>query len=134
MEYVKDRFFLMIRRPPRSTLFPYTTLFRSGNWTPTSKVNLVRPGAFHGFVADPQFAKNPVVPKSFEPPICWIPYDQDNSSGGQCFVSDPRFGPLANHLFHTSYGKSTLFLVLYAQIGANKIPQGGVVPLELKFD
>src|SRR3712207_6959985 len=23
------RFFLMIRRPPRSTLFPYTTLFRS---------------------------------------------------------------------------------------------------------
>jgi len=22
-------FFLMIRRPPRSTLFPYTTLFRS---------------------------------------------------------------------------------------------------------
>src|SRR3712207_9196793 len=27
-------FFLMIRRPPRSTLFPYTTLFRSalGTW------------------------------------------------------------------------------------------------------
>src|SRR5258708_36152407 len=39
-------FFLMIRRPPRSTLFPYTTLFRSNfntsttsatikSWTPT---------------------------------------------------------------------------------------------------
>src|SRR5260221_14699261 len=26
-------FFLMIRRPPRSTLFPYTTLFRS-RWSP----------------------------------------------------------------------------------------------------
>src|ERR1017187_1713976 len=26
-------FFLMIRRPPRSTLFPYTTLFRSGGAT-----------------------------------------------------------------------------------------------------
>src|SRR5690606_41989844 len=25
-------FFLMIRRPPRSTLFPYTTLFRSRAW------------------------------------------------------------------------------------------------------
>src|SRR3712207_7690022 len=25
-------FFLMIRRPPRSTLFPYTTLFRSGEF------------------------------------------------------------------------------------------------------
>src|SRR2546430_3944619 len=33
-------FFLMIRRPPRSTLFPYTTLFRSlrlaPNWVPRS--------------------------------------------------------------------------------------------------
>src|SRR2546430_11196046 len=27
-------FFLMIRRPPRSTLFPYTTLFRSTQWRP----------------------------------------------------------------------------------------------------
>src|SRR2546423_9024554 len=27
--YVYSFFFLMIRRPPRSTLFPYTTLFRS---------------------------------------------------------------------------------------------------------
>src|SRR5215208_7511557 len=26
-------FFLMIRRPPRSTLFPYTTLFRSSGLT-----------------------------------------------------------------------------------------------------
>ena len=26
-------FFLMIRRPPRSTLFPYTTLFRSFPWS-----------------------------------------------------------------------------------------------------
>src|SRR6266704_5977276 len=33
-------FFLMIRRPPRSTLFPYTTLFRSaaeGTWQPGSQ-------------------------------------------------------------------------------------------------
>src|SRR5438093_8365103 len=29
-------FFLMIRRPPRSTLFPYTTLFRSVHSRPTS--------------------------------------------------------------------------------------------------
>src|SRR2546429_6662948 len=28
-EYLIIFFFLMIRRPPRSTLFPYTTLFRS---------------------------------------------------------------------------------------------------------
>src|SRR5258708_15041426 len=29
MKSVSSFFFLMIRRPPRSTLFPYTTLFRS---------------------------------------------------------------------------------------------------------
>src|SRR5258708_18995572 len=29
MSYFSVFFFLMIRRPPRSTLFPYTTLFRS---------------------------------------------------------------------------------------------------------
>ena len=29
--YLLSVFFLMIRRPPRSTLFPYTTLFRSVN-------------------------------------------------------------------------------------------------------
>src|SRR3712207_9211066 len=29
MEFMFIFFFLMIRRPPRSTLFPYTTLFRS---------------------------------------------------------------------------------------------------------
>src|SRR2546430_1098204 len=33
-------FFLMIRRPPRSTLFPYTTLFRSGFGLPV--VNFMR--------------------------------------------------------------------------------------------
>src|SRR5947208_8468168 len=27
--YICSFFFLMVRRPPRSTLFPYTTLFRS---------------------------------------------------------------------------------------------------------
>src|SRR2546421_9254455 len=32
-------FFLMIRRPPRSTLFPYTTLFRSNDF---SKIRLAR--------------------------------------------------------------------------------------------
>src|SRR2546429_6575821 len=31
-------FFLMIRRPPRSTLFPYTTLFRSWLWMTTGMV------------------------------------------------------------------------------------------------
>src|SRR3712207_8887690 len=34
-------FFLMIRRPPRSTLFPYTTLFRSYGRDPRLRVGCV---------------------------------------------------------------------------------------------
>src|SRR3712207_9461963 len=33
-------FFLMIRRPPRSTLFPYTTLFRSEGFGSPERRNL----------------------------------------------------------------------------------------------
>src|SRR2546429_7196956 len=42
-------FFLMIRRPPRSTLFPYTTLFRSSfvSWTGGLR-NLVGRSPRHG--------------------------------------------------------------------------------------
>src|SRR5215208_8188544 len=36
-------FFLMIRRPPRSTLFPYTTLFRSPRPPPASQRSDSRP-------------------------------------------------------------------------------------------
>src|SRR3712207_7248146 len=36
-------FFLMIRRPPRSTLFPYTTLFRSALPRDDEVVGLARP-------------------------------------------------------------------------------------------
>src|SRR5436309_12102482 len=40
-------FFLLIRRPPRSTLFPYTTLFRSGHrgGQPAGRIEQVRDGA-----------------------------------------------------------------------------------------
>src|SRR3712207_7297209 len=36
-------FFLMIRRPPRSTLFPYTTLFRS---SPRRRTSCISSGEF----------------------------------------------------------------------------------------
>src|SRR3989449_8544594 len=45
-------FFLMIRRPPRSTLFPYTTLFRS----------------FRGFIAEAGVRSGDIVRK--DQPMC----------------------------------------------------------------
>src|SRR3712207_8586290 len=44
----------MIRRPPRSTLFPYTTLFRSLNWAALAKCEsggnprAVNPAGYYG--------------------------------------------------------------------------------------
>src|SRR3712207_9560426 len=40
-------FFLMIRRPPRSTLFPYTTLFRSRIPELFVYKSLIRTGGIH---------------------------------------------------------------------------------------
>src|SRR5256885_5559743 len=55
----------MIRRPPRSTLFPYTTLFRSSgsqvlNWT-YSKNSSQAAGDDRGWVDEVQFAPLPVT-------------------------------------------------------------------------
>src|SRR3712207_8076670 len=52
-------FFLMIRRPPRSTLFPYTTLFRS--FDPILRRRLRRCGSEEllGLLLDP--AQGPVA-------------------------------------------------------------------------
>src|SRR5258705_4109484 len=49
-------FFLMIRRPPRSTLFPYTTLFRSrlgrgGLFQDREKQDVFREAPMDGFTA-----------------------------------------------------------------------------------
>src|SRR5215203_6104714 len=42
-------FFLVIRRPPRSTLFPYTTLFRSISLFPPLRLLLLREIDLHSF-------------------------------------------------------------------------------------
>src|SRR2546430_9950930 len=52
-------FFLMIRRPPRSTLFPYTTLFRSEEMREQEGLNTAIGGALPVFQAadmEPVFA------------------------------------------------------------------------------
>src|SRR5256885_15554767 len=41
--FLRFFFFLMIRRPPRSTLFPYTTLFRSQKPQKGSVTEAMRP-------------------------------------------------------------------------------------------
>src|SRR2546429_6982458 len=66
----------MIRRPPRSTLFPYTTLFRSATRSMGAEIVLVGPGsderqaqaeelaAQHGYVIVPPYNDEKIDRKS----------------------------------------------------------------------
>src|SRR5438552_14483232 len=45
----KPIFFFIIRRPPRSTLFPYTTLFRSGGVGFLNSISAIMGGEIHNF-------------------------------------------------------------------------------------
>ena len=52
----------MIRRPPRSTLFPYTTLFRSGTHFRIWATQQLKELIVKGFVLDNEKLKNPDNP------------------------------------------------------------------------
>ncbi|WP_207622118.1 DUF6797 domain-containing protein [Alienimonas californiensis] len=114
-----------------------------GNWMPASKINLLEPGAFYGYVqthASGAWApdggaidhKKVVPPESFDPPMLWMPQEVDNSSGGQVFVDDPRFGPLAGRLLHTSFGQGRLFYLMTQEIDGRM--QAAVVRFPHDFD
>ncbi|MCI0379983.1 MAG: hypothetical protein L0215_20570 [Gemmataceae bacterium] len=97
-----------------------------GNNVPTSKIDFVRPGGWYGYpwgLTKPY--PEPVLP------LCWIPHKEDNSSGGQVWVTSKKWGPFEKDLLHTSYGNSKLFLV-FAQRDGERF-QGGVTGFPLEF-
>src|SRR3712207_7061000 len=63
-------FFLMIRRPPRSTLFPYTTLFRS-SVTHLRPNKIARPGGQPGGGGPVRARRRPTAPPG-------APHDRGN--------------------------------------------------------
>src|SRR2546422_2140177 len=64
----------MIRRPPRSTLFPYTTLFRSAQTPAPSRGELIRRRPASNRVPDPRTEWSP------EPFLPALPPAQDRKS------------------------------------------------------
>ncbi len=122
--------------------FP-TVSDNQGNWMPASKVSLCKPGGFYGYVQtharpgswapdggriDPKKVK---IPETFDQPIIWMPQEFDNSSGGQAFVNDPRWGPLSGKLLHTSFGKGWLYYFMIQDFG--DIAQSAIVKLPLNW-
>ena len=108
-----------------------------GHWTPACRINLIKPGGFYGYVTDPrqvtpETASKVVKHDSYDPPICWIPMSSDNSTGGQVWATSDKWGALDGQMLSTSYGKSSLYEVIYES--TDGIPQGGTIRLPLKFD
>ena len=131
-----------------------------GHWMPSSKLNLVKKGGFYGMMpaaqhdltltrngtnltlnpSDPQARaalKVPAndgaapIPIAYDQPICWLPMNMDNSSGGQVWANTDKWGPLKNHLLFMSYGRGTLFYAMQEEIDG--VTQAAMVRFPLKF-
>ncbi len=107
-----------------------------GTWVPVDYLNILpEPGPAitkPHFVAVPDLSHlSPKPDKQVPRPLCWLPMDIDNSNGGQAWVTDDRWGPFKGRMTYTSYGKSSLFLVLQERVG--DVLQGGVVKFPLRF-
>lgn len=114
-----------------------------GQWMPASKVSVVRDGGFYGFVqtysGKDKWApdggridiKKVVAPTSFDPPMIWLPQSFDNSSGGQIWVDDARWGPLSGKLLHTSFGKGWMSYLMPQKIDG--LYQASAIRLPLNF-
>ncbi len=101
---------------------------QEGEWTPSSAICEVRPGGWYGY-GGPKVT--PERPLGYDAPLCWIPHRVDNSGGSQLWVSSPRWGPLAGHFLHFSFGRCAQFLVL--RDPGEGVSQGAVVPLPGRF-
>jgi putative heme-binding domain-containing protein len=114
-----------------------------GQWTPASKVSQLRPGGFYGWVQTYSIPGkwapgggtidiNKVVPpKTFDRPLVWMPQDFDNSSGGQLWVDDARWGPLSGRLLHTSFGKGWMYYLMMQEFDG--LSQAAIIKLPFDF-
>ena len=101
-----------------------TAADQQGTWVPETRLDVIKTGGFYGFMP---MHKRKVVPKTYDPPLVWIPRILDNSAGGQVWVPKGAWGPLGGELLHFSYGRCTMMHIV--RDGAN----GGVVPLAGRF-
>jgi hypothetical protein len=110
---------------------------------PASKISLVKPGGFYGYVQT-HARKNAfapdggridhtkvVPPETFDQPFIWMPQEFDNSSGGQIWVDDPRWGPLSGRMLHTSFGKGWLYYLMIQEVG--ETTQSAIIKLPHDF-
>ena len=112
-----------------------------GSWMPASKVSLLNRAVFTatckrtltetvlGTGRRPDRSKV-VPPTTFDQPIIWMPQHFDNSSGGQLWIDDQRWGPISGRLLHTSFGKGWLYYMMLQEVDGH----GQAAIVKLKID
>ncbi|MEO1616216.1 MAG: DUF6797 domain-containing protein [Planctomycetota bacterium] len=110
-----------------------------GPWMPAGKISLAEPGNFLGNMpindAQEKWLKarhGGELPTTFDEPFIWMPQELDNSCGGQVWAGDSRFGPLANRLIHSSFGKGWLYYLSMEEIDDKT--QASIVALPHQWD
>lgn len=71
-------------------------------------------------------------PLGYDPPICWIPRRQDNSSGGQVWVPGDQWGPFSQHLINLSFGQCRMLPILQERVDG--VLQGAALDWPLDFE
>ncbi len=99
-----------------------------GTWVPMCYLHIVKKGSF---LSVPDLSHKEPLPKAFDPHVCFFPKSVDNSSGGQVWVTSPKWGPLQGRLLHMSYGTASLYEVMMETVDG--VVQGGVTKVPLKF-
>ncbi|QOV87649.1 DUF6797 domain-containing protein [Humisphaera borealis] len=105
-----------------------------GDWVPASRIDLItQPRQFLGYTP---MSKTDTPPTDPGKPICWMPQNIDNSSGGQVWVQGNQWGLPAGTMLHTSYGAATLLQVMPQTLKAadgSEVTQAAVWKLPLAF-
>jgi hypothetical protein len=102
---------------------------QEGNWMPATRIDGYRKGGFYG---DMRAHHRQTPPATYDPPICWVPREVDNSAGGQVWVPEGKWGPLGGLPLHLSYGRCKAFVLLRQELPDGTV-QGGVADLGLTF-
>ncbi|MFT7511895.1 MAG: hypothetical protein ACI9QL_001102 [Candidatus Omnitrophota bacterium] len=126
-----DRYATGLRAPNGIGVGPQgqvTSGDNEGIWTPVCRINWMKEGGFYG--CHGMSHRNP-PPATYDPPLCWLPFAVENSTGGQVWVPEGKWGPLSGELLHISYGKCSLFHVLKQEVDG--VMQGGVVRFPMNF-
>lgn len=100
-----------------------------GTFIPRCRINWITKPGYYAGVKDT--AHRSPVPDQPDLPLCWMPMEVDNSSGGQVWVTGAGWPDLAGRLLHLSYGTCSAYLVLQEEVGG--VVQGGVVRLPANF-